>query len=49
MTDVKIGASNKQAIIQQLMDSYEFLFYALGPNHKETWECWQQYQRAIRW
>lgn len=41
------GASNT-AVVKQLADSYEFLFYRLGSDHPETWDCWQQWQRAIR-
>lgn len=44
-----LHAQGVDAIINQLKDSYEFLFNTLGPDHKETWECYQQYQRAIRW
>ena len=36
------------AVVKQLVASYEFLFHKLGPDHPEVWDCWQQYQRAIR-
>lgn len=36
------------AVRRQLADSYEFLYNKLGSDHPETWECYQQWQRAIR-
>lgn len=40
------------SVVKQLADSYEFLFntrLGIGDDgHDEIWECWQQYQRAIR-
>lgn len=41
-------AGSQTAVVKQLADSYEFLFHKLGSDHPETWDCWQQYQRAIR-
>jgi len=39
----------KAAVLDQLKDSYEFLYNKLGSDHPETWDCWQQYQRVLRW
>lgn len=42
-------AQTKADIISQLKDSYEFLYNTLGSDHAETWDCWYQFQRVIRW
>ena len=47
-----MSAGSQRAVVKQLADSYEFLSNTrLGSGddgHVELWECYEQYQRAIR-